>query len=320
MTDVPRQPDSQQWPPSDLSRGEAIRLLADRELSESEIRSICSETFGEDAEARILCEQALRSRIAKVMGESAPPCPKGVREAVQRLCAGAGDEDAPPSIEIEPAVTRGRGFWSTARTLALAASLAMLVAASVLLWPGNPASPFAPTSAPFDATRARLATFIDSEHDKCATLGDYFDRKFKDATPAEAERFATEHLGVAPHRLSLESQGYRLAGIGMCAVPGQGASVHILYKSDRARSVSLFIQEAKADRELDPDICYCIPVEGGAVLQAWIADGLIYYLYSGEGSPPRDVRAALDAPEAELRLSGLPLGVPELIASIGLSS
>ncbi len=309
MTNDPRRQSSgAQWPPSTLSQGEAIRLLADEELSESEIRSICSEAFGEDTPARLQCERALRERVASIMRESAP-APAALRSAVEQICSQDDDEASSGRVEIDPAITRSHGFWSTARTLALAASLALVIGASFLLWPGNPASPFhQPIHAPFGDQRAQLAAFIDSEHDRCARLGEYFEQKFAQSTPEEARALIADHLGASSKDLSLEKQDYRMAGVSPCAVPGPGASVHVLYESisEPGRALSLFIQRAEGVVEApEPGVCYCIPADEDdeATLQAWRKGGLIYFLYAGEGEPPNDVGAALAAPITRVRLS-----------------
>ncbi len=290
--------------PSGLSDPASLRAAADGELS------LPDSFFVRDPEARerIAFEQSLRAAVARSMSSDAAP------EALRTRIASAFKGAAAPSPveqlrlvrpEDHPKVYRDRLPFPKQWWLAVAAAVALVT--GLLLF-----NPLGLSMGP--PTFARIAAFTTQQHDQCALLSKPFNGKMTVRTEAEAVKAAIEILPKVPSVLELRSDdlakaGYRFAGLGRCAVPGRGRSVHLVYKADPtiapgAPHVSLFVQEDTGELAFEPNCAFTnkpsdpdAPAKGTGFVTMWRKDGLIYYLVAPPLPP--DARRAFDAPSEE---------------------
>lgn len=283
-----------------LSRGALVRAAADGELSAEQSRAL--ETLrSSDAsiEREIVFERALRDRVATTMREPSV-APASLRASIEALIAQERGT-------VGPHATRTRSFWAK-RAGWLVAAAAVLVVASITYIAGWPSQqPPRPTStiaaAPFEQGRLIAASnFIAREHNRCAPFERYFNLKMSVRDAAEANDMVVTLLGAPPTRIKLDDAGYTFAGMGRCAVPGPGDSVHMIYRpvGDAPGVVSLFIQKLVNEPAMADDVRYHVPIDGGGSLLIWRDSGLIYYLFCQDEATGSDISGLLNAPAREL--------------------
>lgn len=289
-------------PGSSRDAAARLRTAADGEASDS--------VTGEDA-ARVSFERDLRDAVGRVMGADAAPA--GLRDDLVRAMRDEASSDGGLRLvgtPARPARPSLRPSW----WLAAAAGIALVVSV-VLFRPvtgPSPVSPGRPQASPGEASRhfVRLVAFVSEQHDACAAFGEFFDAKITSRSREEARAAASELLGRIPRHLDLRSEsivkaGYRFAGLGPCAVPGKGPSVHMLFRADPvvapgAPIVSVFVQEDTGDLPIDPGPAYAAPASiatPGGTLTVWRDGGLVYYLVAPP--IPLEARRAFNIPDEE---------------------
>lgn len=286
-----------------LSAASRVRAVADGELDAGHLGEI------EGAEARLAFERDLREAVARAMGGSESAAPAELRERIgAMLRASDGGRQRAGVIQTPMGDTRERSFWGgIGRVLAVAAVL-VLCATAVIVSSRQVTGP-----PPGHALQAGLLTsFVHDQHDLCRTDPVYSAAKFTAKDLKSALALARDHLGAVPALIErgfkgLKRIGFRFAGMGRCAVPGEGPSVHVVFKDDDAggRMVSLFIQVDRHQWVL-ADSHYALlhdGLEGGQVVVAWRDDQFLYFLIA-----TRDEDLALFRREL-----GVPSQVGELI-------
>ncbi len=287
--------------PADLPRAARIRAAADGELPPS--------TPIDPADApRVAFERDLRKAVNRAIPQATAPAE--LRASIERLFREHAPA-APPAI-LTPAAgdTRDRAFWNrSGRWLAAAAVLAL--SATVVFMATR--SGGTGGVGPFGGAQGALqvASFVERESDACSDLNDRFNRKFKATSPEEARRLADEVFESTPSALlaaddALLSLGYRFAGFGRCAVPGEGASAHLIYHSDAgpADALSLFIQELSPDAGLQKANCYLLdcPNDDRDRVVAWRDEHFVYYLFSRSERATAAARTVFHTPTHEIEV------------------
>jgi hypothetical protein len=278
----------------DLSIGALLRLGADDELIAPERDRLAAHlrAHPEDA-ARLDTERALRARVGRLLDRS-PGAPADLRDSVASILRSDASE--------APVIRRtDRSFWRRSLApLAIAASLVFVVSASIVI---RQAAVRSTDAAWMDANLgAEVAGFVEREHSRCVGLDDATNMKFVTSTLDGAHALIEERLGAGARKLDLSGQGLELTGAGACHVPGEGRSVHLLYRpvDGDGGAVSLFVQAGAPDFRGVDSSCLCLTdlVEGEEVL-VWRRDGLVFYLVcpAGESLAP-GILTALDAPTA----------------------
>lgn len=283
-----------------------IRAAADGELTAAQQAAFDRARAADPSlDARVAFERALRDRVAGAMREPAV-APASLRESIAGMFEREREIERELGVETLAVRTRSRRFWASGPTwLAVAASLALLTAVTVLMQ-----TPVASTVAPMfgNATAARLmnaSDFIVSEHDKCSAFDSYFDNKFTVRDSAEASDAVVELLGQPPIRIDLGEAGYEFTGVGGCHVPGPGASAHLIYKAaDSSRpTLSLFIQkDTGAAPRLEAGVRYRCRTSAGAPVLVWREAGVIYYLFTPDDEARDSATRLFNAPTLERTL------------------
>lgn len=276
-----------------LSAGALLRLAADDELTPDE-RARLEAHLGAhpDDRARIDAERALRARVGALLDRS-PAAPASLRASVENILASASD-DAPVVIR-----RTDQSFWRRSLTpFAIAAGLLLVVSASIIVRQVGLQSGIAAWMT--ESQGAQAAAFVEREHSRCAGLDDQRNTKFVTDTLEGANDLIAERLGATGATIDLSSQGLTLTGAGACSVPGEGKSVHLLYRGgagDDAWAASLFIQTGDPDFEgVDPK-CLCLNrLTDREEVLVWRRDGLVYYLVCPPGGSAVTLLEALDAP------------------------
>lgn len=242
------------------------------------------------------------------MGEPSR-APAELRERCRRILSETPIEQEQADV-VRPAAgdTRDRSFWArTPRWFAAAAAIALASALVIVALPSRQGAILSAEG------MYQAVSWVSQEHDACRDLGRVFERKMTARTESEATRMAVEILDRVPDVLDfpvegLDELGYEFAGLGACAVPGRGRSVHLVYKSTRADAepLSLFIQVDEGDRNVEPATSYVAPMgeqespARGPEVVIWKRDGFLYYLcvprLPEEGER---IRRVFDVPERE---------------------
>ncbi|MFG0275682.1 MAG: anti-sigma factor family protein [Phycisphaerales bacterium] len=276
----------------DLSIGALLRLGADDELTAPERERLAAHlrAHPEDA-ARLDTERAIRARVGQTL-ERSPAAPADLRDRVASILRGDADE--------APVIRRtDRSFWRRSLApLAIAASLLLVVSASIVI---RQAAIRSGEPTWMDASfGAAVASFVEREHSRCVGLNDETNMKFVTNTLEGAHALMQDRLGTTARSLDLSGQGLELTGAGACHVPGEGKSVHLLYRPTDGRdgAVSLFVQAGAPGFQGVDESCICLSelAEGEEVL-VWRRDGLVFYLVCPESDGPASgILDALDAP------------------------
>ncbi len=284
----------------DLSIAQLLRCAADDELTPEQHERLEAHLAAhpEDRQ-RIDFERLMRERVSGVMAGDVAPA--SLRVSVEKALRGEGD--APSTIGGD--VTKSRSFWSGGRGLmAMAAIVVIGMTLSIVM-----RSTLRPHAAPegWNAYGVQTVSFIEGEHDKCAKRPEYLQRKLTHTEIAEASNWAANHLGSLPASLDISQMGYEFVGLGPCAVPGDGASVHLLYRADENpdQMISVFIQKASNANAYSEDDCYCADEASGGANPSfiWRHDDLVYFVVSPDKLAPKPVRKALEAPGRVVHIS-----------------
>lgn len=304
--------------PGDWPRSTRLRARADGEFPDDPPVSDESADQAGD-QARIAFEQGLRESVNRVMGADAAP--DGLRErlltamraeadasAASVTVAGAGDEGV-----LRPAMgdTRDRSFWARSAPQWLAAAAAIALAVTLVVAGINRVTGPAPDS-PFTIREAAaVSSYVTRAHESCSDFGAYYERKFSLRTIDEAVEHVDDYLSFVPEDLRgklerLEDAGFTFAGLGPCAIPGEGRSVHLIYRpANESRStLSLFIQETGERVEgMCQEHCFtadCDTSDGRLVV--WKCDGALHYLYAKDAASLEAARTAMKAPARDAKL------------------
>jgi len=276
-----------------LSIGALLRLAADDELTADEADRL-ERHLREHPEdrARIDSERGLRAHVAR-FGARAPAASSDLRERIAGILAGEAEEADAPVIR-----RTDRSFWQRSLApLAIAASLLLVVSASLVI---RQAAVTTGGGWMNEVFGAEVAGFVDREHDRCVELDDATNLKFVTSTLEGASELMVERLGSAPAMIDLSVRGLTLAGAGGCHVPGDGRSVHLLYRptSEAGTPVSLFVQREVSGFEGADSNSLCIqrPRDERDEVLVWRRDGLIYYLVCPPGRDARELLTTLGAP------------------------
>jgi len=276
-----------------------LRRAADDELNPGERATLDAhlKAHPEDAQ-RIEFERRLRAACGRVMSRVTTPAKLG------RHVQGAVALERRQREGLFMAQTRRRSFWAGARrAMSVAALLAIGALASFMFQQ-------VPLGGHAEAYDLRLAGFVNAEHARCCTNSGYSHRKFAVADLSEVPDAFAELLGSRPEVTGLEGTNIEFAGAGRCAVPGRGASIHMLFRvpdPDGGEPVeaSIFVQEDLGDLDLADGVTYVI--EGGASarnlpIYVWKRGGLVHYLLSDEKDACDRLCRALGVPEPTERL------------------
>lgn len=281
-----------------LPPGARIRAVADAELGPDHLRGI------EDAEPRVAFERSLRESVARAMSGAQTAAPHELRAGIQGLLGASAPAPHDGVVPTSMGDTRLRSFWAgwpvAGRMLAVAAVLALC--AVVIVTSSRHSTPGSTMQA------GLLASFVHEQHDRCRTDQVYRQQKFT-ADDFEAGReLARLHLGEVPalmeHGLrSLERIGFTFAGMGRCAVPGTGPSVHLVFQREDAgtRMVSLFIQSDRGEWALADSSCALLESEGqeDQAVVLWRDDRFLYFLFAGRGEDLELFRQELGVPSRQ---------------------
>ncbi|GAB4554933.1 MAG: hypothetical protein Tsb0013_17630 [Phycisphaerales bacterium] len=290
--------------PSQLNDAARLRALADGEIPR--------ERAGEVDDRRLAFESALKDSVARVMGEDVR-APEALRASVAAMFAAEhatehATEDVPDVLVAAGVDTTDRSFWSggAGRWLPIAAVLALVitlvgVGASSFLTPQTVNSQFTVTRA------SNVIEFVPSAHTYTITCDPAtFAEKFTQVSIDDAVTYAGTYLGgvtgdLRTKLVSLDKAGFRFVGMGPCAVPGEGKSVHAYFEHEATGTgVSVFIQqldEPGFDKMCEKH-CFGASCEDGAAknLYVWKCSGYLHYLYSPDAEVTESARAAMDAP------------------------
>lgn len=295
MTD---RPSNQNAAPDPMARATLLRAAADGELSPEQQQALESLRASDPSVDRaIATESALRDRVASVMREpaQAPAALRGDIEALFQRERGS----------VGPAATTSRSFWA-GRTVWLAAAAAIVLVASVSLVMQLPISQSgnALVSRETNAALINASEFITGEHDRCADFERYFEAKMSVRDAGEVSDAVVNLLGAPPTSIEFDDTGYEFAGMGRCNVPGDGASVHMIYRHQDVseQALSLFVQENLDASLMDQDVRYRVQTDEGGALYVWTDGALIYYLFCHDEARGDDVSSLMKAPERELRV------------------
>ncbi|MEM1424461.1 MAG: hypothetical protein AAGH64_10720 [Planctomycetota bacterium] len=295
--------------PNELNDAARLRALADGEIARDDVP---------DADERGLAfEAALKDSVSRVMGEEVR-APDALRSSIEAMFAQESGSSV-PTVESEPQEdvgvvetpmgdTTDRSFWAgpVARLLPVAAVLALVVTlvgfgASGFLGSQTP-------DAPFELTRAsNITEFVPRAHTfsmECSP--EEFAAKFNERGVDGAVAFAGSYLGGLGGAIrekidNLERAGFEFAGMGRCAVPGEGKSVHAYFRQPGAESsVSVFIQQIENDAfdNMCEKHCFGAACDAGGAdnLYVWKCSGLLHYIYSPDASVTEDAKSAIQAP------------------------
>lgn len=267
------------------SVAELLRLAADGELDaqgRAELDARLAAHGGADA-ARIAFERSLRGAVGRVMSEPAR-APEALRARIEGVIAAEhAAEEAAAGGPIP--------IWAHARRWMAVAAALLLVGATVLIAvrTGAPEGP-----ALGDRARVQLASFMTREHGACAELGSHFQRKMLCRDLERAEWMLSEAVGAPASVASLD--GFRFVGIGPCAVPGPGPSVHLLLEEEGGPRLSVFVQRDGGQGPMPsggPLGVDEVDLSRASVV-ALRREDLVYYVVSGDAGIRRRALAALE--------------------------
>jgi hypothetical protein len=308
----PNRPDQQPTRlPDGLSRAALLRAIADGEQAPGSAQADASE----GAEQAIEFERELRDAVSRAMREPAQ-APAGLREQIlARFDAEHAADDRPISFteHKQQAERNPSALFSILPRFGAIAAVLLLSAAA--LWMG--VQQFS-GSGPSDVQTANLQTvssqlhFVQREHNRCSDIASgNFTSKIVATGVEEARAFAESQLGCGGARLAeaiarMDDAGYAFVGVGACAVPGGGKSIHALFnphadRSDSLSPVSVFLLESPGEgcKDAKPGICYSCPKakESGKPAMLWRDENLIVFVHSDSEQSVENARAAYMAPE-----------------------
>jgi hypothetical protein len=299
--------------PLDLPLGAMIRAAADGELSTDQeaMFEVHLQRHPEHA-ARVRFEHDLRRACKRVFvqeGRTVEPS-AALRGRVEELTiAGRGEADRVP-VRHQPAPRAagdGVGGFRHRRLATLFAVLALFATGAVYFIAFNTAPTFRESP---ELAKVALVSFIKSEHRRCVLDERALQHKMTAYSTSEVGGEFEDLLGKALSVADLEKAGYVFAGAGRCAVPGAGASVHLVFRSQAqapvagsnaqeaaAGALSLFIQKDTGELPIRENETYRLETErGNPLILIWLHQGLIYYLVSESGDSEAAARRVLGVP------------------------
>ena len=298
--------------PDGLSRAARIRALADGEIARDDPRA--SEFDGADQAVEF--ERNLRDTVSRAMAEPTQ-APASLREQIlARFEAEHAADDRPISFSEHKHQADRRSTALFSFLPRLAAVAAVLLLSATVLWIG--VQQFS-NSAPADGQALNIQTvssqlqFVQREHNRCSDIASgNFTSKIVATNIDEARAFAETQLGWGGTRLAeaiarMDEIGYSFVGVGACAVPGGGNSIHALFnphadRADSIKPVSVFLLESPGEgcKDAEPGICYSCPKakERGKPAVLWRDENLIVFVHSDSEQSVENARTAYVAPES----------------------
>lgn len=298
--------------PDGLSGAARIRALADGEVSHDEART--NEIEGVDQAVRF--ERELRDAVSRAMAEPSR-APTGLREQIlARFETEHAADDRPISFMEHKDQSEHRSSVLLSLLPRFGAIAAVLLLSATVLRVG--VQQFSSTT-PANGQVLDLQTvssqlhFVQREHNRCSDIASgNFTSKIVATDVEEAKAFAESQLGCGGARLAqaiarLNEAGYSFVGVGACAVPGGGKSLHALFnphegRPDSVQPVSVFLLESPGEgcRNAKPGICYSCPKakQSGKPAMLWRDANLIVFVHSDSEQSVENARAAYMAPES----------------------
>lgn len=212
-------------PPNNLNAAALLRAAADGELSPAQQEALRAHLAASPGDqARIEFEQTLRTAVGRSMASGTAPSDLADRI---RAAASAGPEsDDAPLVETLAPATRDRSFWTTmGRRLSVAAALFLVVAGA---WYAIGQLTQSPITERESINRFELARFLSAQHMQCGDA-EVADRKFNYRSVDTLAMGCQKLLGQVPDFGQLFQGRATLLGMGKCAVPGPGSSVHMRF-------------------------------------------------------------------------------------------
>jgi len=308
-------PHQNTFPTENLSDAAILRLAADSELLPPHIQTRLEALRTADPTAmnRIAFEKTLRAACNRSLNINDPAvnCPTHLRQQVLSAIRSTTTPESqqsqlrltesnhtpfasPPSSSKRNPFTL-RAFMNIAAVIALLAAATLFLRTTVL--PGaNPNSP-----------GVALASFLATEHTACST--DFASRhdKFVITDPSEIPSVFRSVLSTSPSIPDMQALGLEFRGAGRCHVPGDGASIHLLFSPPQEKldqlcqskdhSISLFIQTDTGQFDIAAGETYVLKSpDGNRAVMAWKADGLLHYLVTSCPINCNKISHALEAP------------------------
>jgi hypothetical protein len=305
------QPDPQQPTqlPDGLSDAARVRAFADAEMSSKP-----------SSESGVAFEQNLRVAVGRVMSEP-QAAPADLRA---KILARFDAEYADQPISFEQRAVESKqqsprpsgGLRALLPRFAALAAVLLLSGAAIFLGsrqfaPSNNGQLAVAEGLSIQTVSSQLQ-FVQREHSRCSDItSGIFTSKIEATEPDEARAFAEARLGCGGARLEVAiakmvESGYRFIGVGACAVPGGGKSVHALFTPADAtsalRPVSVFLLESPGEgcKDAMPGVCYSCPKakDAGKPSMLWRDQNLIVFVHSESVQSVDIARDAYMAPDA----------------------
>ncbi len=293
--------------PDGLSDAARIRAMADGEIASAR---------GDDSSA-IAFERELRQAVARAMSEP-QAAPAGLREKIlarfDQEAQNAPISFAEAKVAQRPAPKRSALLSGFLPRLAAIAAVLVLSASAVYLGTqqfggSQPGVAAAEQGLNLQTVSSQLR-FVQTEHNRCSDIGTgNFTSKIEATNLEEARAFAEARLGCGGARLAdtierMQSAGYSFIGVGACAVPGGGKSVHALFapvqQSADLYPVSIFLLESPGAgcKDAEPGVCYSCPKakQQGKPSMMWRDENLIVFIHADSLQSIEVARTATQAP------------------------
>ncbi len=283
-----------------------VRLAADGELSaEESVAYTNAKAARPELENHERAERHLRTAVGRCMAADGR-CPQALRD---RITAMTGV--SVPALTLNPTPADGPSRQSARqvdrfpiwqRAADLAAAVVIIVAVSAY-FRGNPATQATgPGVALADdlPTGVQLASFMTSEHSRCASHPTSI-RKFTESDLQHVPEAFRDILGGGFTTNDLLMDGAEFVAAGKCKVPGKGPSVHLVFNALNPQGepveVSLYIQRC-GDKRFEDGKAYAVGSEAtdAASIIGWRHDGLVYYLVTSSPETTRSLAGKLKAP------------------------
>ncbi|MEO1129776.1 MAG: hypothetical protein AAFX05_08745 [Planctomycetota bacterium] len=283
--------------PVNPSEGELLRMAADGELTPELQASMDGRDQQSDA-PRVEFERELRRRVQNAMQDVAAP--EGLRDAIRRAMV----EDDAGTVATPLGDTTSPSFWAGVQRFAAVAAV-LLVCASLIV---VAALQTRPEHAIPTEQFTQITSFVTEQHQRACSTADDEDSRFIAREDQEIADLAEHKLDGLPPVLAfsisaMRDSGYRFVGMKGCGVPGNGASVHALFRpeDDTRKPVSLFVQQDTAELDLSKSACYFADckVTGKRSIVVWRRDGFVYYLFSHDEAGLKTGQKAFGVPDAE---------------------
>ncbi len=242
--------------------GVLLRAVADDEATPEQVaaldaaRARLSAADRAALDATIDAERSLRVATSRCMCTSCPCAASDLRSKIltavrdDERASSSAPSSAPAPVASRPdADDRGPFLFRAFRHNFAFAAAALIVLATVVGFL------ILPTIAPNhntwpleDGARVQLVNFLGGEHVKCAPAGRYADLKLTIRDPEPAAAFIAQWTPDAARVMTAAGADYRFLGVGHCAVPGAGDSMHmVLAPTDGSHSsISVFLQDASS--------------------------------------------------------------------------